>query len=225
MCVKSHSAAFIWKCCKLACLMLSFTLIYAAIQTCTDTASAKYKIPHSIQRYCALPKVMKIVPTPNTYLIVQNALSSSPNMQAWTFKKVFIPGLCLPPQPFLKGKKSSGAAQQLQPSCPNSLSGKRNKPHTSLAWAVASSSLNFTLILLRIYVCWRCLWQQSLTMFPTKKKDCWRRTKRYLLQTDHSTPEQRLPPSSARHFCRHQWDSPSKQPPTSPSSYAAALHP
>lgn len=45
-----------------------------------------------------------------------------------TQKSLFSP---FHPDLFSQGKKSSGAAQQLQ------LSGKRNKPHISLAWAAA----------------------------------------------------------------------------------------
>lgn len=63
--------------------MLNFTLgktkmMYAAIHTCTEIASAKYKTPHSIQHFCALPKVVKTVPILYIHLIVQNALSSPP---------------------------------------------------------------------------------------------------------------------------------------------------
>lgn len=75
--------------------MLNFTLgktkmMYAAIHTCTEIASAKYKTPHSIQHFCALPKVVKTVPILYIHLIVQNALSSPPP-QTWAFKKgVFL---------------------------------------------------------------------------------------------------------------------------------------
>lgn len=71
--------------------MLNFTVdktktMYAAIHAHTDTASAKYKTPHSTQHYCVPPKVMKTAPIPLIYL-VQNATLL---LQTWAFKKVFI---------------------------------------------------------------------------------------------------------------------------------------
>lgn len=108
--------------------MLNFTLdktktMYAAIHMCTDIASAKYKTSHSIQHYCALPKVMKIVPTSNIYLIVQNVLSfpSPPPKYGYLRRLLFgvgcfifyteKPVLSLPCRRFLTGGKSQ--AEQL----------------------------------------------------------------------------------------------------------------
>lgn len=99
--------------------MLSFTPICAAIHTCADTARAKYKIPHSIQRYYVLPKVMKIAPTPNTYLIVQSALSSSPHRQAWAFKKVLHRRVwSLPSTPTFSHRGRSQVEQLNSYNCP-----------------------------------------------------------------------------------------------------------
>lgn len=130
-----------------------------------QTASAKYKTPHSTQHYCVPPKVMKTAPTPLIYL-VQNATLL---FQTWTFKKVFTEkSLFYASHPDFSHRGASQVEQLNSYNSPVQLfyQEKTQTPHLP-----SLSSLNFRLILLRICAHQICICQQSLSMFPMMKRD------------------------------------------------------